>query len=657
MHHPIFDAIVILLALSVFAVALLRRVHLPAILGYLAIGALAGQHALGLIPDLHSIEIVAEIGVIFLLFMIGLEFSIPHMLAMKGIVLGLGGAQVVLTAAIAGGIAYATGLSWQAAFVIGGAAALSSTAIAARQLTEQLELHSRHGRIALGVLIFQDLAVVPFLVLIPIFGAGGGESMTVPLLLALAKGVGAFLLMFALGHWVLRPLFHMIAGARSVELFTLTILLVALAAAWVTNLMGLSLALGAFLAGMMLGETEYRHQIEIEIRPFRDVLMGLFFITVGTQVHLDALPDIWHWVLLATFGLVVGKGVLIFAIVRLAGYESGVAMRSGAVLAQGGEFGFALLALAISNTLLDTHDAQVFLTAIVLSMALAPLIIRNNGWFAKRMCASYLGGRQQQAQELSEAAAAKQGHVILCGFGRIGQNLATFLEEEGIDYVGLDVDPLLIREAHDAGEDVFYGDSTHADILEVAGVARARALVVTVDEEHVAERITHTARKLNADLPIIVRTRNDHYRAKLEEAGASDVVPESMEASMMLAEHLLRRLGVPAEEVLELIEQARADHYRRLRGVFHGDHEIEDVARLDNDRLHTVVLEPGAHAIGMVLGDCCVDHALVEIEAVRRGAIYGENPSADLVLQEGDAIVLRGPVDELEHAENRLIKG
>lgn len=657
MQHAIFDDIVILLFLSVFAVALLRRVHLPAILGYLAIGAIAGEHALGVIPDLHSIEIVAEIGVIFLLFMIGLEFSIPHMLSMKGIVLGLGGAQVLLTTAIAGGIAWATGMSWQGAFVVGGAAALSSTAIAAKQLTEQLELHSRHGRIALGVLIFQDLAVVPFLVLIPIFGAGGSESMTVPLLLALAKGVAAFLLMFALGHWVLRPLFHAIAGARSVELFTLTILLVALSAAWITNLMGLSLALGAFLAGMMLGETEYRHQIEIEIRPFRDVLMGLFFITVGTQVYLDVLPEIWPWVLLTTFGLVVGKGVVVAATVRLGGYETGVALRSGAVLAQAGEFGFALLALAISNSLLDPRDSQVLLTAIVLSMALAPLIIRNNGWFAKRLCASYLGGREQQAHKLADATAEKQGHVIICGFGRIGQNLCGFLIEEGIDYVGLDVDPLLIREAHDAGEDVFYGDSTHADILEVAGIARARALVVTVDEEHVAERITHTARKLNADVPIIVRTRNDQYREQLEHAGASDVVPEAMEASMMLAEHLLRRLGVPAAEVMELVEQARADHYRRLRGVFHGNHEIEDAAKLDKDRLHTVVLEPGAHAIGMPLAELCVNSASVDVEAVRRGAIYGENPSPEMVLQVGDAVVLRGPVDELEHAENKLLKG
>ncbi len=658
MEHSTLNNIITLLALSVFAVVLMRRINLPAILGYLFIGALAGTHGLGFIPDLHAVHLIAEIGVVFLLFMIGLEFSIPQMMSMKGIVLGLGGVQVTLTTTIAFAISMWFGMDWQGAFVVGGVIALSSTAIAAKQLGEQLELQSRHGRIAIGILIFQDIAVVPFLVLIPIFGMGGDASLTEPLLWALGKGIFAFALMFAVGHWLLRPLFHHVAGAQSVELFTLTILLVALSAAWLTDAMGLSLALGAFLAGMMLGETEYRHQIEIEIRPFRDVLMGLFFISVGAQVHLDQVPGILHWVLLTTLGLVVGKGLLVALVVRLSGREQGIALRSGAVLAQGGEFGFALMTLAISNNLLEEQASQIILTSVVLSMVLAPLIIRNNGLLAKTICSrSYMGGREQQTQMIEASSHEKQGHVVICGFGRIGQNLAGFLVEEGFEYVALDVDPLLIREAHDAGEDVFYGDSTHSEILEVAGVKRARALVITVDEDHISARITRAARALNEDIAIVVRTRNDAHREELKAAGATDVVPEALEASMMLASRLLQRLDVPMEEVMMLVEQARQNQYARLRGVFHGENEVEDAAELDRDRLHTVLLEEGAFGVGHTVGEIKEKFVDVVVHSLRRGSIVGDLPEDSMILVEGDAVVLRGAVDDLEHAEAVLLGG
>jgi CPA2 family monovalent cation:H+ antiporter-2 len=657
MEHEALDAVLVLLALSVVAVALLRRLNLPPILGYLLVGALAGPHSLGWVPHSELIQVVAEIGVVFLLFTIGLEFSIPHVIALRGAVFGLGGTQVVLYTAAGGLVAWLLGMSWQGALVVGGALAMSSTAIAVKQLTEQLEMQSRHGRLGLGVLLFQDLAVVPFFVVIPMLAYGSGEAFVGSLLLALAKGIAAFLVLLAAGHWALRPLFHTVATVRSAELFTLTALLVALAAAWLTNLMGLSLALGAFLAGMMLGETEYRHQVETDIRPFRDVLMGLFFISVGTQLQMAGLPGIWHWVVLLVMALMVGKAALVAGLTRVLGYEGGVALRTGLVLGQGGEFGFAMLAMAVAYGLVEPANSQALLAAIVISMALAPVLIRHNGAIAKRVFAnSYLKGRRLQEQQLDSAAKRLDAHVIICGFGRIGQNLARFLRIEGVAYVALDLDPVLIKEAWEAGETVFYGDSSHAEILEAAGLPRARAVVITFDEATTATRIIHAARALCSQTPIIARTRDDRHLEELEDAGASDVVPESVEASMMLAGYLLRRLDVPMEEVMYLVERARNDHYQGLRGFFHG-REPETVEEVDRYRLHTVVLPPASYAVGRNLGALGLPDVGVRASAVCRSGIRGEDPTPAMVLQAGDAVVLQGAQEGLERAEERLLRG
>ncbi len=661
MQGNLLQDILVLLALSVVAVAALRRAHLPPILGYLLIGLLAGPNALHLIRDTEAIHFLGEIGVVFLLFTIGLEFSLPQFLRMRGMVLGLGGTQVVLATAAGGWIAHMAGVSWEGAVVVGGVVALSSTAIVVKQLTEQLELQSRHGRIALSILLFQDLAVAPFLVLIPILAGMPGEGVLVPVLVALAKAAAAFAAMFALGHWGLRPLFHEVGRARSAELFTLTALMVALAAAWITYQLGLSLALGAFLAGLMLGETEFRHQVEADIRPFRDILLGLFFITIGTRLDLFQLPEHWVWVSWLVALLVIGKGLLVTAIVRLAGHEPGVALRSGLVLAQGGEFGFALLALAISHGLFSPGTNQALLAAVVVSMALTPFLVRYNGAVAKRLLAgSYLAGRARREEELAEAAHPLEGHVIIGGFGRVGQNLARFLREEGLEYVALDLDPVRIREARNAGERVYFGDLTHGEILAAAGLARARAVVVTFDDVHAAFRALERIRRQDPDLPILVRTRDDTYMEQLAAAGATEVLPESLEASLMLATDLLLALGVPTGEVMRLLENARASGYSRLAGVFAGS-ELTELGELDKSarraRLHTVVLPEAAYGVGRRLGELELKAHGVEVTAVRRGGIRGEEPAPDLRLRTGDALVLQGPPDRLEWAEKRLLSG
>ncbi len=570
MGHHALDGILILLSLSVITLVLMRRIHLPPILGYLVVGVLAGQNVLDWIPTGHTIEFLAELGVVFLLFMIGLEVSIPYLLSMRKILLGLGGVQVLLSTLSTIVIAMWSGLSLEAAIAVGGALALSSTAIVIKQLQEQLEMQSRHGRNALGILLFQDLAVVPFLVAIPIL-AGASENMTMAFGMAFLKAVLAFVIMFAAGHWLLRPLMRYVAAAYSIELFTLTILLVALLAAWITQYMGLSLALGAFLAGVMLAETEFKHQIETEVRPFRDVLLGLFFIVVGTELDPQVFIEQWPWVILLTVGVIVGKGGLIAILVKISGQETGVSLRSGAVLGQGGEFGFAILALALAHGLVDHVQVQPILAATVLSMLLAPIIIRNNGLLAKRFCSSYRAERTEADMSLKKEASRHHKHVIIAGFGRVGQNLASFLKEEGFDYLALDVDPSLIAEAFENGEPVRYGDSSHRETLELAGINDASALVVTFHEASLAKRIVEMARGINKDIPIVVRTRDDHDMESIEEAGADTVVPESLESSLIVAAITLENLNVDHEEVQRLIEKARDDHYQRLRGVIRGN--------------------------------------------------------------------------------------
>lgn len=658
MTQSILHEILILLAAAVVAVAVFRRLDLPPILGYLFVGVLVGPHGLHLIPDTEDTRFLAEFGVVFLLFTIGLEFSLAQLTAMRRVVLGLGGAQVILSTFVAGLVAWSIGVEWEGALVIGGILALSSTAIVIKQLTEQLEINSRHGRNAVGILLFQDLAVIPFLILIPLLADTGNNSMWVPLSLALLKGVAAFFAMVALGHWLLRPLFREIASARSSELFMLTVLLVSLTAAWGTHLAGLSLALGGFLAGVMLGETEFRHQVETNIRPFRDVLLGLFFITIGMLLDVRGLGSILHWVLLLVVGIVVVKSILIASLGRLAGIELGVALRTGLVLAQGGEFGFALLALAISAGLIDHAAGQIVLAAVLLTMALSPLLVRFNGHIAKTLTKSYLVSRDEAEREIARAGRALRDHVIICGYGRIGQHIARFLEHEGFEYIALDLDPGRVREARAAGEQVFFGDAVHPEILESAGIHHARALVISYDDPPSSMKILAHTREMRQDIPVLVRARDDAHLEQLQHLGATEVVPETLEASLMLASHLLYVLGVPVSTIVRRVRDVRAGRYQMLRGFFPAaENATPDEQGGHQGRLHSVPIPKGASAVGHTLEELNLDKCGVSVTAVRHEGERLSTPEPDLTLSEGDVLVLYGAPQDLEHAENLLLKG
>jgi monovalent cation:H+ antiporter-2, CPA2 family len=659
MNIHTLQIVLLLLAVAVLTVTLFRRLHLPPILGYLIVGILVGPHGSGLVASTEETRFLAEFGVVFLLFAIGLEFSLPQMIAMKQSVFGLGGSQVALTGAGCAVLAWLLGLTPQGSVIAGAILALSSTAIVIKQLSEQLELNSEHGRLGVSILLFQDLAVIPLLVVIPILAGDNASGMALPLLMAVVKAALVFVIIMAVGHWLLRPLFHEIARSRSAELFTLSVLLVSLTAAWLTHEAGLSLALGAFLAGMMLGETEYRHQIEADIRPFQDVFLGLFFVTIGMRVDfLSLLPEL-HWVLLMTLALILFKGMAILLLARLAGRSMATAFRSGLLLAQGGEFGFVLLDLSLGSGLLPGEAGQLMFAAIILSMAASPFLVRYNGRLAQTFC-SMRGSMPELAglQAIQEDAGKLRQHVIICGYGRIGQNIGRLLDREGFPYVALDLDPGVVREAHEAGEPVHFGDAVRHEILQASGLAYASALVLTFEDHPSAMKILAQARKSVPALPVLVRTKDDSHLEALEAAGAAEVMPEAVEASLMMGGQLLLLLKVPGSRIFKIMREIRQNHYKLLRDFFHGEESL-DIEQSDSfqERLHTVTLPEHAYAVDHTIEALHLWDWEVSITVVRRGGIRGESPQPETRLQAGDVLVLAGTPQHLEHAEGLLLYG
>jgi CPA2 family monovalent cation:H+ antiporter-2 len=657
MYDIAFQHILILLGVAVVLVAAFRHLHLPQVLAYLCAGVLVGPSGLGWIPDLAGTRYLAEFGLVFLMFTIGLEFSLPQLMAMKRIVLGVGGAQVLLSFLAFGGIAWALGVRPGGAVVIGGMLALSSTAIVMKLLVDQLEQNSRHGRAAFGILLFQDLVVVPFLILIPTLGGDHTQSLAATLAWALLKSVLVLAAILFAGRMLLRPLFHEVALARSREFFTLTVLLLTLISAWFTHHAGLSLALGSFLAGLMIGETEYRHQVESDIMPFRDVLLGLFFITVGMSLDLRVLVSQWPAVLAVLATLLAIKIVIVLALGKLLRQELGVALRVGLVLATSGEFGFALLVQAEEYKVLAANSIQMVLAAMVLSMLLAPLLIRYNGRIVKRLVPGYRERRESNLDSIRTTASQATGHVILCGYGRSGQNIAWMLKEEHIPYLGLDLDPVRVRDARDAGEPVVYGDSARRDVLLAAGLMEARALIISFVDPVVARRILSATRDLRPDMPVIVRTIDDRNLEELKKAGATEVVPESLEGSLMMGSHVLMLLGVPVSRVVRQVQNVRRDRYRMLRGFFHGAAGVDETEESYRERLHSVTLPLRAFAVGKRLAELPLAESEVTVTAVRRGGITGPEPEPDTKLIAGDVLVLFGTPEALEHAEKVLLEG
>ncbi len=637
-----------------------RYFGLPPILGYLAIGVLIGPHALGLANDSATVKYLAEFGVVFLMFSIGLEFNLHKLRAMRTIVFGLGGSQVILTMLLAVPASLLMNwiypISWQAAIALGGALAMSSTAIVTKLISERSEIETEHGRNIIGILLFQDLAVVFLLILLPSLGKNPGD-LFLALSAASIKIAVALILIFVIGQTLMSRWFSLVAKLRSQELFMLNLLLIVLGMAGLTEHFGLSLALGAFLAGMLIAETPYRHQVEEDVKPFKDVLLGLFFITIGMLLDFEVIYQQWMLVSLLLIGPLIFKFGMIALLSRAFGSSPGISIRTGLCLAQAGEFGFVLLNQIDGLDLIDPALSQAVLAAMLLSMFGAPFLIQYSDRIAMRFSSNEWLLQSLALTRVAAKSVRTENHVVICGFGRSGQSLARMLDQEKIPYIALDMDPDRVKEAAAAGDNVVYGDASRENYLVAAGLSRAKAVVITYADTPASFKVLHQVEHLRPGMTVLVRTKDDADLAKLQAAGATEVVPELIEGSLMMASHVLLIMGVPMRKVVRRITGAREARYSLLRGYFRGVNDEVDTK--ESWRLHSVTLLPESASIGQTLEELHLENEGVSVQAVRRkvgGSDYVKlELTPDLRLQANDILVLSGNSEATDLAESKLL--
>tara|TARA_R110000737_G_scaffold1598_10_gene4763 strand:- start:10613 stop:12538 length:1926 start_codon:yes stop_codon:yes gene_type:complete len=640
----------------VLIVWLFRRLQLPAILAYLVAGVLVGEHGLALAQEHVDYEHFAELGIVFLLFTLGLEFSLPKLVAMRHLVVTVGSLQVVISLVLFMLVAMFFGQSFAAAITIGGILALSSTAIVIRQLSESGGMKKKSGQLSVAVLLFQDVAVVPLLIVIPLLAQGGDSSFILALLFALVKGVFVVSLLLLAGKWLLPRLFNLVAQVRTDELFVLTTLLVTLVASALTQWFGLSMALGAFLAGMMLGESQYKHQLEADIRPYRDILLGLFFVTVGMKLNIDVVFSSPLIIISLLICFMLVKVLVVVLLAKRAGESSKDAWAAGIMLAQMGEFGFVLIALASQVEILPEVTASILLGTGVLSMAITPYMINH-----ARSWALWLSKEEQintTALEQLPNNTTLSDHVIICGFGRIGQTVSRFLKQESIDFVAIDIDPLRTTKARDAGENVLFGSSRQAELLHAAHLSKAKLVVIAFGEDKQSLDVIQKVRSLAPDVPILVRTRNDDQLDELHAAGANEVVPESLEGSLMLVSQVLSLSGVPFSRIVRRVQKERKNHYNHLHGFFQGEHTDMSPDAIDRiEFAHAIILADDSYANGRSIGSLKLDERRVIVVALRRNDIESEEPDIDTILQAQDTLIVRGKPRRVERAERFVQEG
>jgi CPA2 family monovalent cation:H+ antiporter-2 len=653
--------VILMLGAAVLGVVVFRVLQLPPILGYLTVGIIIGPHSTRLVSDAESLNGLAEYGVVFLMFSIGLEFSLPQLYAMRRLVFGLGLSQVIttiaITMAICLGCTYffsALDISWQAALALGGAVAMSSTAIVSKMLAERLELESEHGRRIIGILLFQDLAVVVLLILVPTLAHNPGNIWMV-IGLALGKAILVMATILFFGQKLMSKWLSLVARRKSQELFMLNLLLITLGAAWITEHFGLSMELGAFMAGMLISETRYKHEVEADIKSFRDVLLGLYFITIGMLLNVRLVISHWWAVLLLIVLLFVVKFVLIAWLTKIFGASRGISIRTGLALAQAGEFGFVLLNQLGGLNMLEPWLVQVLLASMVLSMLSAPFIIAQSDRIVMKFSANEWMLQSLALTQLASNTMGTKQHVVIAGFGRTGQNVARLLGDEKIAYHALDLDLERVRRAEAAGEHVSYADATRRESLIAAGIHRASSLVITFANTHAALTITHYAKELAPSLPVIVRSHDDTDFERLKEGGADEIVPEAIESSLVLTSHALLAAGVPIRRVMRRAQEARMERYVSLREYFHGESDVSLVDEETYRRLHSLRIPVESHAVGQTLRDLGLPSANVEVTMVRRGK-EKLDVSADMKVEAADVLVLRGTSEGITMTEERLLK-
>ncbi|CBL46002.1 Putative glutathione-regulated potassium-efflux system K+/H+ antiporter [gamma proteobacterium HdN1] len=551
--------ILLLLAVTIAVIVTFQRLKIPTSLGYLLVGVILGPYTFGPTVRVPEFDALAEFGVVFLLFTIGLNYSLPQLQALRGQVLGQGTGQVVFTTIFGGIIMWLAGLPVAVAFVFGAVFAQSSTTVIGSLLAEQGEDNTRHGRLGLAMSVFQDVTAVPFLVIIPVLGASvAASALALTLGWALAKAVFAFALVFFAGRWLLGPLLHLVSQRQSLEIFTLAVLLVALLSAWTTNSLGLSLAFGGFLAGMMLGESEFRHQIESSIRPFRDVLLGLFFIGIGMRFDPMAIPPIWQWTVACALLIIVSKIVLVTVIVHRSTKDPRLAFRTGLMLSVGGEFGLALIAIALDSSTINLEQGQILITSVLLAMVGGAVLIRFNrtlaGWL-------FRAPQQENAAE-AELPEGANTLVVIGGYGRVGHTIAVLLASHGVPFVAFDPDPQRVLQGRTDGHRVYYGSISDPELLATIHIERASLVVLTVDDVDKALPAISYLRQMCPQVPVIARARDLLASTRLQEAGAVHSYPETIEASLRLGAMALQILEISTTEIEQTLQGVRDWGYR-----------------------------------------------------------------------------------------------
>ena len=645
MELEFLKTLFIIFGVSASVVFLLHKVRVPSIVGFLIAGVFLGPHGFGFIRDIREVELVAEMGVILLLFTIGLEISLKNLKRTRSAVLGGGFLQVLLTTLTTSAIAYLFLRKWNTSLFAGFLVSLSSTAIVMKMLLDRAEVDSPHGRLSLGILIFQDLCVVPLMLLVPILGGDQGNFLA--LSLTLLKSAAILFVVFLGARWLVPNILHQIVHTRSRELFVITIILLCLGTALLTSKLGLSLALGAFLAGLIISESEYAFQAISDILPFKESFSGLFFVSVGMLMDLGFLGENL-WVILSVVALIVIlKTSTAFFSVHLLGHPSRVSLQTGLHLAQIGEFSFVLATAGKVAGLMTESAYQLFLSASVLTMLLTPPIIqaspRISSWVgSKRMLTRLDRMRRRAASE--GLLSRREGHVIIVGFGLNGRNLAEVLKETSIPYVVVELNHETVLQMKKKGEPIFYGDGTSPEILHKLGVHAARLLVVVISDPASTRRIVQTARKVNPRLYIIARTRYTEEVEDLIALGANEVIPEEFETSIEIFARVLHHYQLPRNLILDQIEKIRSGSYEILRRADLPIKSLTEKCEIISDfDIETYQIDEHTNAFGRSLKDLRI-HSEIDatVIAVRRGEEIIPHPDPEFIFKPGDVVYLIG---------------
>lgn len=654
----LFGQLLFILLITIAIVAAFRRFHYPPIVGYMVVGlliSLVGQHAFDHFQDLN---ILARYGVVFLLFSIGLEFSLPRLLAMRKTVFGLGSLQMGICGIIALLITLLFfKLSLFTSFIVAVAVAMSSTAIISKILDEGGELSTNVGQLSMSMLIFQDLMVVPAIIITGFFAHNTDSALLSSLFVELVKGIVTFVVLILIGKKLFTPIFNEVARSRSSELFTLATLFAALSAAYFSELMGMSKEFGAFLAGAIIGGTPYHHQVESDIRPFRDVLLGIFFIGIGTMINIHVFVQEFWWILLVSVVILIGKLLTInYLVYRLRLGHPIEATKTGLLLAQAGEFGFVLVALATQYNFLGNDQAQILLAALITSMLLSIIILRYQSLIVPFLSKILFFGVAKTPFK-NHHVGVKKNTVIICGYSRVGQSIAKALQGQGFHYLAVDLDPLLVSQAQLAGEDVIYADASDAHILKAIHADKAKAMVLTFQDPVLSTKVIQRMRLLNSEVPIFARTKSDIDIARLLDAGATEVIPDMLEASLMLSLHVLVNLGVDLKQAVEWSENLRRDRYQLLQGYFQGERPMtsEDDSHLLQQK--AIMIYEHFAANGKTIHQLNAETFGIEIIALRKKNILGHKPATNAKVHTGDVLIIQGFADNIEKFEWFLLEG